>query len=380
MRSVNDLPARVATGRARTTRSLGLRLVMAVALLGCGDIQPVEPYSPTTDPAVLFMSLTLDHGAINLSTAAPYDELQLTATPRDANGAPMNGLPAPTFRSSDTTKVWVTPEGLLQARKPGSRIQVIAELVAEGNVRHADTALVNVKSSTAPPRLAVLSLEPAGEEAVWPMVPVQSIPGLVLFLLSSGRSFQPEYTVKALDPVGNPIPGLVMAYESLDPDIADIHPVFGHATLLQPGEARVVVRTTAYGVSKADTTVFTVTLPLINAVIIEPGPEDGPPTVSPKTLMVRPGGYVFWKNLTSDSVSVTFDDPASAAQIEEICTGLGGTYPAHCDSGNISPFMTDASSFYDNTRGRRFMEPGRYTFHIEPLGVTGQVIVTETLP
>lgn len=380
MRSTHDSSRRGGPGRVHIARSLSVWLAMAVTLVGCGDIQPVEPYSPITDPTTLFMSLTLDHGAINLSTAAPYDELQLTATPRDAAGTPMTTLGAPTFRSSDTTKLWVTPDGLLQARKPGNGIRVIAELVAEGNVRHADTALVNITANDAPQMLDVLSLEPTGEEAVWPMAPLQSVLGQLLFLLSSGRSFQPGFQVKALDPEGSPIPGLVMEYESLDPEIASVNPIFGNVTVLQPGDVRVVVRTTAYGVSKADTTVFTATLPLINSVMIEPGPNDGPPTVKPTTLMVRPGGYVFWSNLTLDSVSVTFDDPASATVIDDLCTGLGAVYPAHCDAGNIAPFMSDANSFYDNTRGRRFMELGRYTFHIEPLGVAGQVIVSETLP
>ena len=380
MRSVNDSPPRAVIARARTVRSLAALLLGAVTLVRCGDIQPVEPYSPITDPAALFMSLTLDHKAINLSTVAPFDELQLTATPRDANGAAMVGMAAPTIRSSDTTKVSVTPDGRLQARAPGDGIRVIAELVAEGNVRHADTAIVNVTSDSAPHMLDVLSLDPVGEEAVWPMVPLQSVLGQILFALSSGRSFQPAFDLKTLDSEGNPIPGLAVDYESLDPDIVTLHPTFGTITLLQPGDARVVVRTTAYGVSIADTTVFTVTLPMINAVAIQPGAQDSPPTVQPKTLTVRPGGYVFWSNTTADSVSVTFDDPENAHGIEEICSALGATFPAHCDSGNIAPFMSDEGSFFQNTRGRHFTEPGTYTFHIEPLGVTGKVVVTETLP
>ena len=380
MRSVNDSPPRAVIARARTVRSLAALLLGVVTLVRCGDIQPVEPYSPITDPAALFMSLTLDHKAINLSTVAPYDELQLTATPRDANGAAMVGMAAPTIRSSDTTKVSVTPDGRLQARAPGDGIRVIAELVAEGNVRHADTAIVNVTSDSAPHMLDVLSLDPVGEEAVWPMVPLQSVLGQILFALSSGRSFQPAFDLKTLDSEGNPIPGLAVEYESLDPDIVTLEPTFGSITLLQPGDARVVVRTTAYGVSIADTTVFTVTLPLINAVAIQPGAQDSPPTVQPKTLTVRPGGYVFWSNTTADSVSVTFDDPENAHGIEEICSALGATFPAHCDSGNIAPFMSDEGSFFQNTRGRQFTEPGTYTFHIEPLGVTGKVVVTETLP
>ena len=290
----------------------------------------------------------------------------------------MGGLPAPTFRSSDTTRVWVTPDGLLQARKPGNGVKVIAELVADGNVRHADTAIVNVTTSTAPSMLDRLSIEPVGGEPVWHMSTLQSVAGLLLFQVFAHRSFPNGFTVRALDSTGSLIPGLVLEYESLDPDIAAVNPTFGTVKTQQPGEARIVARTTAYGVTRADTMLFTVTLPVVHGVLIQPGPNNGPPTIGPKTVRIIPGGYVFWFNQTADSVSVSFDDPASAASIEDICAAIGGAFPAHCASGSIAPFMSKTSNFVENTRGRQFTEPGIYTFHIEPLGFTGQVVVGET--
>jgi hypothetical protein len=212
------------------------------------------------------------------------------------------------------------------------------------------------------------------------MIPAESVWGQILFQISAHRSFIYGFTVKALDSTGSLIPGLVLEYESLDPEIAVVNPTYGTVKTQQPGEVRVVARTTAYGVSRADTMLFTVTLPVVHGVAIKPDPDDGPPTVGPKTVRIRPGGYVFWLNQTADSVSVSFDDPASAARIEDICAGIGGAYPAHCDSGNIAPFMSNTvSNFLESTRGRQFTEPGIYTFHIEPLGFTGRVIVGETL-
>jgi hypothetical protein len=379
MRSIHDPAGRTVLGRPRNTRSLTVWLVTAMVLAGCGSLEPVSPYSPTTDPAALFMALTLDHKAINLAVVEAYKELQITATPRDANGAAISGLPAPTFRSSDTTRVWVTPDGLLQARKSGKNIKVIAELVADGNIRHADTATVNVTASTTLPVLDRLSIESLGGTTEWPLLPTQSIEGQILFAYSN-RTFQPGLTVKALDATGGLIPGLALEYESLDPEIATVNPTTGSVKTYELGEVRVVVRTTAYGVSKADTMAVTVTLPVIHGVLIQPGADNGAPTVDPKGVVVRPGGYVFWVNRTADSVSVVFDDPASAEQIEDICAGIGGAYPAHCGSGNIPPFMSKTGSFFEKTRGRQFAEPGTYTFRIEPLGVTGRVIVSETQP
>src|SRR6188472_1020921 len=150
------------------SRAPVLRLLLGLALAGCSGLEPVPTYEPVTDPAQLYMRLVLSHRAINLSTVAPANTLQLTATPLDASGQPMAGLPVPSFRSSDTTSVWVTPEGLLQARGPATGVTVIADLVAPGNIRHADTAMVNVNATTDPPPvLASLVLDPVqGDSAV----------------------------------------------------------------------------------------------------------------------------------------------------------------------------------------------------------------------
>src|SRR5690606_7757607 len=96
-------------------------LAVALALLGCEDVPKVATFEPITDPRELFASVTFEHRAINLSTAAPYDTFRLTVMPRNALGEPMSGLPAPTFESSDTTRVQVTPEGLLRARRATDR-------------------------------------------------------------------------------------------------------------------------------------------------------------------------------------------------------------------------------------------------------------------
>ena len=380
MRSNHDLAARAVAIRARTGRTFARWLLAAVVLAGCGGLEPVEPYSPTTDPTSLFMALTLDHGAINLATVAPYNRLQLTATPRDGLGSPMMGLPAPTFRSSDTTRVFVTPQGELQARRAVTGVQIIAEIVAAGNVRHADTAIVNVTASTNPQMLATLSIQPqTPEAAVWGMIPISGTLGRALFQ-ASGVRFIPTLAPRMLDANGAPIPGLVLRYQSLNPDVASINPRLGSISLLQPAEVAMVVRTTAYGITKADTARFTVTLPIVHGVIISPGPDGAPPTVAPGTVTIRPGGYVFWSNLSADSVSVTFDDPASAGQIAEICAAQGAARPAHCGSGNIPSFMSKTNSFLEHTRGRQFVGPGSYPFRIEPLGVTGRVIVADALP
>src|SRR5881394_859856 len=139
--------------------SLGLTGV-AGGMAGCGGVDPVASYAgPVTDPTLLYTSLTVDHPAITMSTVAPYDALQLTATPRDALGNPMTGLPAPMYLSSDTTKVRVSADGMVTAVGTVIGVRVIATLVA-GPVSHVDTALIDVTNTATPPKLASLSIQP----------------------------------------------------------------------------------------------------------------------------------------------------------------------------------------------------------------------------
>jgi hypothetical protein len=364
-----------------------LSLLTLLTLGGCSGLEPIEPFAPITDPAALFMALTLDHGAVNLAVAPPYDTDRLTATPRDAEGNPFPGLPAPTFRSSDTTRVWVTPEGVLQARAAGLNVRVIAELRTSDNILHADTALVNVSSDPAPRLLDTLSIHPLSpEDTIWSMnVPTSAILGNSL-LRQAGLNFAASLTTRAVDASGEPVTGLTIEYKALDPELVRVHPTLGSLSVFRPGEAVIVARTRAYGVTRADTARFTITPPAVNGVLVQAGTDGAPPVAEPLVVTVRPGGYVFWRNFirpTATPLSVTFDDPTNIEPIAELCAAHGAGYPDFCASGDIAPFATTNGNFFDlpaTNRGRYFPVPGVYPFRIEPLGVTGRVIVSDELP
>lgn len=375
---------------ARTCRMARRGVLLALVIAGCGGLEPVASYKPITDAARLFLSLTLDQRAITLSTLAPYDTLQLTATPRDGTGAPMSGLPAPTFTSSDTTVVWVTPAGELQARAAGSAT-VIAEVRADGNIRHADTATVAVTADvTAPPALATFSIEPlTPQDAVWSITPPDPGNGGVLVAFATHQFPIARVTPRILDAQGNPMPWVPVEYESLDPDLALLSPYLPQIPVVrlreQPGTARIVMRATIYGATMVDTARFTITAAYVHDVIVRPAANGGPPQVESLTPTIRAGGYVFFDNLTADSVRVTFDDPASAGAADVVCSAFGSGF---CGAGNIPNFMsTDTVTWgppgnpFENTRGRQFTTPGTYVFHLEPLGVTGHIIVVPfTMP
>ena len=350
-----------------------LGLLPMLAFARCSDIESVPTFEPITDPAQLFMALTLNHGAINLSTAAPYDTLRLTATPRNALGEPLSGLPAPVFTSLDTTRVWVTPDGLLRARASGTGVRVVAEIVTSLNIRHSDTAVVDVTTNATPPRLTTFSITPESpEDAVWGTTAFYGLLGQAI-LEFAGVRVSPRLSLRALDENGAPISGLQVEYGTLDPAIVQIDRRTGQIVrLYAPGTARVWARTQAYGVTMADTAVFTVTMPAVHGFEFQLQP-DSSLALSSRQVTVRPGGYVFWMNFTGKQTDIVFDDPESAEEIPEVCALLG---EAHCGGGDI-PAWDGSGGTFAGVRGRRFSTPGVYPFRSPLTGLTGRVIVTD---
>jgi hypothetical protein len=352
-------------------------------MLACDGVKPATIFQPVTDPGALFMRLTLDHRAINLSTAAPYDTFRLTATPRNGLGEPITGLPAPVFRSTDTARVWVTPDGLLRARRAATRVAVIAELAAEGNVRHEDTAYVNVTMTSAPPSLSTFSISPEPPaKLVWPIKTTgEGVAGILALL--GGLPVPPELEkrvpLRALDPDGKPVPGLVIEYRSSDPAVVEVD-ASGNATPNRPGDARIVARTVAYGVAMEDTAEVVVTLPRYQEVRIRED-DRGRITLQPAEVRVLPNGYVLFRTETTTPVDITFDVPDDVAEIAEYCAALGGE---HCGGGNIPAFAFDGQGQPGNVlnypkvvRGRRFLVPGIYTYRSTLTGLAGRVVVTD---
>lgn len=118
-----------------------LALVFALAACGGGGDGGGGP-----PPTPVFTSLTVSPADPDLVEG---DTLQLTATPRDQNGATMAGLPAATFALTTGTSVSVTPSGRVVALGAGNST-VTASLTSGGTTRTAtSTPGVTAISSTA---------------------------------------------------------------------------------------------------------------------------------------------------------------------------------------------------------------------------------------
>lgn len=366
-----DGGARRLAGRVLSVLALGL-----LALGGCGDLHPVATFEPERDGAKLFGSLTLDHRAINLTTTAPYDTIRLTATPRNLRGEPLEGLPAPTFRSADTVSVWVTPDGLVKARKTTAGVRVIAEVVTGDNVRHVDTAFVKVTANAAPPQLASLEITFASpEQAEWPMTTGDfGVLAEVYFTVAgvprpAGRTI----TVSARDGAGNPVSGLEIDYISLNPNRVKVNRRTGAVEKVvgPPGDqVSFVARTKAFGVVRADTATIKIIGPMAHAFLITD--IRGARTWTNKEVVIRPGGVVSWYYVQNqgNSVGIKFEDHTNIELVPELCAGGGHNYPFLCaSSGDIAiPGTMNEAHF------RRFPQPGLYKWEATD-GVQGRVRV-----
>jgi plastocyanin len=360
---------------------VGVWAGLALAACGGTDAEPFEP-AAGDGAAGLFWALTVDHEIATLSTAAPYNTLQLTATPRDANGNPLQGLGPAAFRSDAPQLAQVDANGLVTALAPGASIVVIAELAA-GAVRHTDTVFIDVTTETDPPMVTEFSILPQPpDSASWSM----SGDGTLFFLdnQGAGTSIAAKFYVPtALDAAGNPIPDLVPVYRSSD---TTVFRTFSTPPLVaiegrRPGRARLYATTTRYGTTMADTVEFTITMPTHAVVRVQPDPRDPARLVfAPSDLSVAPGGTIVWTNVTGQPVDIVFDDPTNVIEHGTAsCAAAGGGVVDAGGVGDIPPFGVPqdpaAGLHVENCRSRRFPAPGVYSYSSPLIGATGRIVV-----
>lgn len=107
-------------------------LALAVVLSACGGGGDGGGGTPPPPPGV-FTTLTVTPASPSLVKG---DTVQLTATPRDQNGAAMSGLPAATFALDAGTSVSVSGSGRVIAINPGVST-VTATLTSGGTTKQA---------------------------------------------------------------------------------------------------------------------------------------------------------------------------------------------------------------------------------------------------
>ena len=118
-------------------------VILAAALCACGGGGGGGTPPP---PPTVFTSLVIAPASPNLVVR---DTLQMTATPRDQNGAPIAGLGAATFERLSGTAVSVTTSGRVIADQSGPA-QIRASLTS-GTTTHTATATATVSALSTNP-------------------------------------------------------------------------------------------------------------------------------------------------------------------------------------------------------------------------------------
>lgn len=286
------------------------------------------PVSINADASNLVWSIKNSTGAATLS---PGTTVQLTTTAYTYAGEPVEGLPAATFRSTDSTKVTVSPTGLVTGvAATTSNVNVISSLTVAG-VTHADTTIVAV--TPVAHTLKTFSIHPASQITT---IPLNGNTGV---------------TVTATDSGNQTLTGLAVKLVSSAPLVADFY--YGYLYAYAKGQTTVIASTTSFGVTKADTVTYTVTNPMqANVYCYEHAylPYEPAFYVTSNPIIIGAGGTVTWANYGNMVTGITFDDST------------------HVTGGNIAsiPLYTSAS--------RTFPTTGTYVFK-DVLGDSATIVV-----
>jgi hypothetical protein len=336
-----------------------LLALVGLALAACGGDPAVTP-PPAQDPATMYWQLTLNVRAATMSTVAPYDTLQLVATPRTVHGTPITDLPAATFTSLDLDRAQVDSTGLVHVIGSGDQVAIVASL-EQNNVLHSDTLVMNITDESSPPTMATFTIHPdVGDSA------------------KVGSSTNATVLPRAYTADGTPIPDVAVYFSTSDVITATINRTTGFLTPDHPGHVDVYATTTTYGVTKVDTLPYTIGHPIILVLDIPPKVQPNGQTIpvfSPDSAELGPGAYVLFGNELGPATDVTFDDPTNVAQEDEFCA----LAESLCGSGNIAPWTFDPNdpSGLSAIRVRQFNVPGVYTYHSALFGSTGVIVIAD---
>jgi plastocyanin len=299
----------------RTRQYLSIATLAMLAACGGGGAATI----PTPPPVESrFQELVLSPASGTVDVGATF---QLTATPKDAIGNEMNGLPAPAFTSSDPSRATVDANGMVRGVAAGA--VVVRAVLTHGGVTDSASASLTVNPPAAV--FAVLGLSPdAGAVAV----------GSTLQLQAWAR-----------DPAGAALAIPTPSFSSSDATKATVSAT-GVVTGVAAGPVTITATLTRGGVTRTASSVVTVT-EVIPATATVRGSRAG---FSPFSATVAAGGTVTWTMDGEEEHDVVWEGAAPAG-------------------GNIPRMDKGASA------SRTFASAGSYNYHCSRHGEPGTVVV-----
>jgi hypothetical protein len=342
-----------------------MALGAVISAIGCGGDNAT---APILDEAHAYWTLQLNENAVVLALTAPYDTIQLTATPLSALGTPIERNGSVTYRATDSS-VTVSPTGLVTAHYV-TRVNRTTDIIAAlrdsvQGVTHEDTVRFVVTATPNPP--VTFSMQPAdGDSAKRPLNtsfawPVRSTNAAGTSLCSTTRCT------------------LSVNYRSSNPAVADINAKTGAvSTTKDTGQVVFTARTRAYGVSLRDSVIFRIGFMTKFNIIV--GKRDGTffssPIFLPKSITLGVGSVVNFLIIGGNDngdqvpvymngtgpVTITFTKPETVDSAADIFFGSftgSGNVSFDCDSV-ANPTCASPDEF---SKARRFPIPGTYEVH-----------------
>jgi hypothetical protein len=382
----------------RPVRSLWRRIWTTLSLWTAGGLA-LSCSGDTTNPtsisaAQTYWALRLNYHAVNMATVAPYDTIQLTATPVNPAGAPLSELGTVTYTTGDSNLV-VSPTGLITAHshtQAGNPSFVVAHWTDQTlNQTRADTAYVQVTDTIPQHRLKTFSIQPLSGDSAKRAVGFANNLQWPIFATDSANNTVCTATLNA-DATYAPTCALQVSFTTSDPTVAIIQKNGGEwqVNLLRPGHVTFYATTTAYGITLRDSLPFVVGWPASAHIAIDwvyPVKSTTPvPAFTPARVSVAGGANVDWAieqdytQVPPDSVDVVFDDSAA---VQPGCAYTAFLYNCNYETdrgGNIPPMYPDEASldsalagegsfqtivdvYASLDHGRKFPTVGRYRYH-----------------
>ena len=377
--------------RDRTWRTVAVILASAALSVGCHSDTAVIP-AAATDP---YSALLLDARTVVMSTAAPFDTLQLHVHALTASGATVTSFSAPTYTVYDTA-LTVTATGLLKAKSVTSSGYVVVSVRDTiQNITHADTAFVVVTSETNPPTLASFSLHTApGDSAKIAIADMVIVTTKPLFITATGT---------AGEDLSLTVP---VRFFSSDSSVATVDPNLGFVKGMQIGHTIITASTTWYGVTKSSALEMVIGNPVYFQWQTRVSPSrtvagQSDMKYEPTNFTIGVGGIVSFNppiDLTMQGkiMDVIFDDSTNIgrAPYPDSIVGIpSGTGNVAVQVPTLAPGDTSLNSFFFAcypslvtglppfinlcATTRYFPIAGRYTWHSRIWGLSGTITVQQ---
>jgi hypothetical protein len=291
----------------------------------------------------------------------PYNTVQLTATPVNALGEPINNAGLVTFTAADSI-VNVDSTGLVTANFRTAGLTSLTRIIASlryQNVTLADTVAIQVTATAPSSPLATFTLQPAAGDGTRCNINITHLSENCGSVITT-----------ALDEAGDTLMSatkatLVVAYASSHPLLATIDRA-GTITELDTGHVTFSASTWAYGVAMRDSLPYIIDWPLFDFTYIVQTTNNLLPTLGLKKpgMTIVAGGNIGWLNPIDQKIDIVFDDSTS---VSSGCFLICGLLPP-MGGGNIPPFYTDTthtdtSAYAGGITARLFPVAGTYHYH-----------------